>query len=132
VEGAVSTSVQFIVVLLMVLGYLVAPITLLWGWAVWALRPKSRNPLAMASLLGLVLASASAVVAVCTIGYAQVHHFPYYDPLLLRIFGIGALLSLVAVLLGIVGLVRANSLRWYSPLAGVATLAFWIMAAVGE
>ena len=127
-----NTSVQFFFIILMVVGHIVAPSTLIWGWAIWTLRPKSRSLFAIASLLGFVLASASGAVAISTIASAQVHHFPYYDPLLLRIFRIGALLSLAAILFGVAGMTRSNSLRWYSPLAGLSTLAFWIVAAAGE
>ena len=83
-------------------------------------------------LAGFVLATASALLAVSTIAYAQIHHFPYYDPLLLRIFRTGALLSLGGIAFGISGVWRPSSTRWYAPTSAVATLAFWILAAEGE
>jgi hypothetical protein len=84
------------------------------------------------SLLGFVLATASAMLAVSAIAYAQVHHFPYYDPLLLRIFAGGALLSIAGIVFGIGGVWRPSSLRWHAPVSGVCMLVFWIMMASGE
>jgi hypothetical protein len=118
--------------ILVALGYLVSPIVLIWGWAQWVLQPKLRTVPSILSLVGFVLATTSALLAVSTVAYAQIHHFPYYDPLLLRIFRGGTLLSLSGIVFGISGVWRWSSLRWYAPVSGVATLAFWILAAVGE
>jgi hypothetical protein len=82
--------------------------------------------------MGFILATASALLAVLTTGYAQIHHFPYYDPLLLRIFRWGVLLSLCGIVFGIGGAWRPSPLRWHSPVSGLGMLAFWIMAASGE
>jgi hypothetical protein len=114
------------------LSYLVSPIVLIWGWAQWVLQPKLRTVPSILSLVGFVLATTSALLAVLSIGYAQIHHFPYYDPLLLRIFRSGTLLSLSGILFGISGVWRPSSLRWYAPASAVATIAFWVLAAVGE
>jgi hypothetical protein len=84
------------------------------------------------SLLGFILATASAVLAVSSIAYAQVHHFSYYDPLLLRIFAWGALLSIAGIGFGIGGVWQANSLRWHAPVSGACMLVFWVMMASGE
>jgi hypothetical protein len=58
--------------------------------------------------------------------------FPYYDPLLMRIFGVGGVLSLSGLILGVGGVWRTSSLRWHAPISAIATLAFWIAAAIGE
>jgi hypothetical protein len=76
--------------------------------------------------------TASAILAVGSVGYAQVHHFPYYDPLLLRVFRWGGLLSLAGVIFGIGGVWRSGSLRWHAPLCGIGMLSFWVLAAEGE
>jgi hypothetical protein len=127
-----STSVKVLFGILVVLGYVVAPASLAWGWARWALQPKSRTVASILSLTGFVFATASAMLALATAAYAQVHKFAYYDPLLLRILGWGTLLSLAATFFAICGLWRKSSLRWYAPVSALATLAFWIMAASGE
>ena len=127
-----STSVSVIIGILIALGYLVAPVTLIWGWIAWAAQAKSYTAPAVLSFLGFSLATSSALLACSTIVYAQFHHFPYYDPLLLRIFRLGILLSLGALISGLIGMGKRNSLRWHAPISGLATLAFWIMAAVGE
>jgi hypothetical protein len=128
-----STSVQVMIGLLVVLGYLLAPIMLIWGWARWVRQPKQRSVPATLSLLGFILATSSALLALSAAPYSLVMGgFSYYDPLLMRIFGIGALLSLGGLALGISGIGRTSSLRWHAPVSAVATVAFWVVAAVGE
>jgi hypothetical protein len=112
--------------------YLIPPLLVVWGWTLWALRPNPRTWASNMSLIGFIAATASAALAVLTIAYAQVHHFPYYDPLLLRIFAWGALLSVAGIVLGIVGIWRPNALRWHAPASGASMLLFWIMMASGE
>jgi hypothetical protein len=118
--------------ILIFLGYLVAPVVLIWGWAWWGVQPKLKTIPSTLSLIGFVLATASAALAVSSAVYAQIHRFPYYDPLLLRIFRWGLLLSLAGILFGIGGVWRKNSLRWHTPICALGTLAFWIVAASGE
>src|ERR1700722_7080666 len=101
-----STSVQLILGTLIVLGFLVAPIALIWGWARWVRLPKLRTVPSLLSLIGFVLATASALLAVSAVAYAFVVHFPYYDPLLLRIYRLGVLLSLGGIVFGIGGVWR--------------------------
>jgi len=114
------------------IGYLVSPVMLIWGWVRWSIREQPRTIPSSLSLIGFILATASALLAVSSVAYAQIHRFPYYDPLLLRIFGTGALLSLAALGFGISGLWRPSSLRWHAPVSALAMLVFWIMAASGE
>jgi hypothetical protein len=116
-----------------VLAYLVPPTLLVWGWTRWVRSPKLRSIGSVLSLIGFSLATASALLAVLTVGYAQIHHFPYYDPLLLRIIRWGVLLSFCGIVFGIDGVWRPNPLRWHAALiSGLAMLAFWIMVAEGE
>jgi|SRR5215831_4146547 len=83
-------------------------------------------------LVGFSFATASAALAVSSIAYAHVHHFGLYDPLLLRIFRWGFLLSMTGILFGIGGVWRRSSLRWHAPISGPGTLAFCVLAAEGE
>jgi hypothetical protein len=128
----VSISAEMMFGILAVIGYLVTPVALIWGWARWTRQPKQRTDPAILSLIGLVFASASAVVAVSSLAYAQVHHFPYYDPLLLRIFRGGGLLSLIGILFGVGGVWRPGPLRWHAPICGLGMFAFWLISASGE
>jgi len=128
-----STSVQVTVVILFLAGYVLSPVMLTWGWVRWFRQPKLRTVTAILSLLGFTLASASALLAVSAIAYSLMRGgFPYYDPLLMRIFGVGGLLSLSGLILGVCGVWRTSSLRWHAPISATATLAFWIAAAIGE
>ncbi len=129
---AVSISLQITFGILVVIGYLVTPVALIWGWTRWTRQPKHRTVPSILSLIGFVFATASAVVAVSSVAFAQVHHFPYYDPLLLRIFRWGALLALAGILFGIGGVWRPGPLRWHAPICGLGMFAFWFLAASGE
>ena len=119
-------------VLLFVLGYLVSPITLVWGWIRFTNQPWPRRVLPTLTLGGFALATASAILAIGSAIYAQFHHFPFYDPLLMKIFRTGLLLSFSGLLLGIGGLWQPSSLRWHAPVSAFATASFWVMAAAGE
>ncbi len=127
-----STSVQIVVGMLAVLGYMVAPAILIWGWARWAQQPRLRTIPSTLSLLGFILASASALLAVSAMIYARIHGFRFYDPMLLRIMGIGSLLSVGGFVFGLSGIWKANPVRWHAPVSAVATLAFWLLAATME
>lgn len=58
--------------------------------------------------------------------------FPYYDPTLMKIFGLGSLLALLAICASFAGIWRKNALRWHALASGVGMLAFWIVAMSGE
>ena len=98
-----SISVQIMFGILVVIGYVVTPVALIWAWTSWTRQPKQRTVPSTLSLIGFVFATASGVVAVSSVAYAQVHHFPYYDPVLLKIFRWGMLLSLAGILFGMGG-----------------------------
>jgi hypothetical protein len=125
-----SRSIQVVFGILFALGYLVAPIMLIWGWARWMAQPKPRTAASILSLIGFILATASAVLAIVSVIYAHViHGFPFYDPLLLRIFRWGLLLSGAGFVFGISGVWGRSSLRWHAPACAVGTVAFWMPAA---
>ena len=128
----VSLSTQVVFGILFGVGYIVSPVMLIWGWVRWSIRPHPRTIQSILSLIGFILATASALLAVSSIAYAQVHRFPYYDRLLLRIFRAGALLSLAAGAFGVAGVWRPSPLRWHAPASALGTFVFWIMAASGE
>ena len=119
-------------IILAALGYLVSPVLLICGWAQWVRQPKPRSVAPILSLVGIAFATASALLAIAAVAFAQIHHFPHQDPMLIKVYRVGVLLSRVAVVLGIVGIWRPGSLRWYAPISALATLAFWMLAATSE
>ena len=125
-----NTFTQVLFGVLVAAGYFVLPVVLIWGWARWTNLAKPRTAASILSLAGFVLATASALLAVSSIAYAQaIHGFRFYDPGVMRIFRWGFLLSLGAIVLGLGGVSRPSSLRWHAPVAAIGTLAFWLMAA---
>ena len=104
-----------------------------WAWLRWFrgghLTPRSSWP----SLLALLLATASATLALGSIAYSNATGgFAYYDHHLMRIYRTGTLLSTAALLTGLVGTAFPGAIRWQAPLASFGTLLFWLLAAIGE
>jgi hypothetical protein len=77
--------------------------------------------------------TASGLLATSSVLYAHaIGGFPFYDPLLLRIYRWGALLSLSGTVFAFIGVWRPGPLRWHAPACAVGTLLFWFAAAMGE
>ena len=110
---------------LVILGCFVAPVILVWGWIRWIRRPKQRTVTSIASLIGFLLASASAVLAVASVADTYIHGFDYIDPLWLKVYRTAARLSLAGLVFSLGGVWRPNALRWHSPVSAIGTLAFW-------
>jgi hypothetical protein len=103
------------------------------GWVRWTRQPRQRSIFPILSLVAFAFATASGLLAVSSVMYSVgIGGFPYYDPRLLRIFRLGILLSLAGIALGLGGVWRPSSLRWYAPASAIGTLMFWIMAASME
>jgi hypothetical protein len=127
-----SISTNIIMVFLLVLGDLITPVMLIWGWVRWARHPKPKTLTSILSLSGFTLATSSALLAASTLAYTHFHPFEFYDPSLLRIYRWGALLSLGALLFAVCGVWRNNSIRWHALICALGVLSFWIMAAESE
>ena len=117
--------------LIVAFGCLFPSIMLIWGWLEWFNGEESDRPFFLA-FIGLLFSTASALLAIGSVGYALLHGFAHYDPLLLRIFRWGLGLSLSGMILGFTGAARPNAIRWQAPLAGFGMLAFWFVMAAGE
>lgn len=117
---------------LSIVAYIVVPIVLVTGWIRWRRRP-SRDPALGISFIGFVLGSASALLAACSILVAFLGEgFRYYDPALLKIYGIGILLSLGGLVCATIGAFRRSSLRWYALALSLGMLVLWFLWASSE
>src|ERR1700739_4293558 len=112
--------------------YMVMPVVIVWGWLRWKKRTQPRNVFSTLSLIGFTFATASGLLAVFSIAYAIAFRFRFYDPTLLKIFGLGFLLSLVGFLFAVCGAWRPNPLRWHAPAGAAGMCLFWFVAALGE
>jgi hypothetical protein len=84
-------------------------------------------------LVGFGFGTASAALAVSSIVYAHaIGGFRYYDPLLLRIYRWGILLSVAGFLFSLGGIWGRDAWRWYSPLLSLGMLFVWFAYAIGE
>ena len=110
-DPIMSVANSIIVYSLLALAYLVTPAALIGGWVRWSRRTDVRTPATTASLISFALASSSAALAAFTLVLAQFHHFGFYDPVLMRIYGSGAVLSSLSALLALIGVWRRNLLR---------------------
>jgi hypothetical protein len=110
--------------------YSVLPLTIVWGWVRWRNSPRPGSWLASVSFAGFALASASAALAVLAVIFGIfIGGFHHYDGRLLAIYGLGALLSVIASFFAFPGIWRSGPLRWHAPVCSIGTLVFWIIAA---
>jgi hypothetical protein len=98
------------------------------GWIRWWHDKGPRSLISTLSFIGFVLATTSALLAVLTV----IRGFPYYDPLLLRIYGLGALLSFAGSVFAMIGVARRGPLRWHAFACAMGTLLFWFVSAALE
>jgi hypothetical protein len=113
--------------------YAALPALVIWASVRLARRPRVSGVSPILSLIGLALATASVSLAIGSVLYAHaIGGFPFYDPLLLRIYRWGALLSISALLFAIGGVWRPSSTRWHALAASIVVLLFWFAAAMGE
>ncbi len=128
-----GVSGSLLLFMLAALADLGSPVTIVWGWSRWRKRQRPVGKLAMASAVGLGLATASALLAVGAAAYAQaIGGFAFYAPPLMRIYVVGALLSLAGLAFALVGVWRRNPVRWLAIAAAICTLLFWLIAAGSE
>ena len=121
---------------LFALGYLIAPIMLVWGWVRWIKqRPRMWKIGSALSFVGFLLATASALFALWIIVFGAGGGFvtkgPNYAPdyaFFYRWVRWGALLSAAGIAFAIGGVWRPNSLRWQALTSTIGSLAFWLLA----
>jgi hypothetical protein len=119
--------------LMLVTVYLLTPLGFILGWTRFIQTWREFNPARIFSLTGFAFATASALLAIFSITYAQeIGGFSFYDPRLLRFLRTGSLLSLAAITLSLGGVWKRGPLRWLSPACSLGTLLFWLGAAMGE
>jgi hypothetical protein len=105
-----------LLVLFVVAVYIALPAVMIWGWVRWSRRTQLRTVSSILSLIGFTLATASGLLAISAMLYTRaVGGFPFYDPLLLRIYRWGALLSLSGIVFALIGVWRPGP-RYHLPL----------------
>lgn len=116
-----------------VVGSLSGPVVLIWGWIKFARLPQLRTITSILSLLGLILTTASATLAVFMFVHAvRTGGYPYYDDRALHIYRWGMLLAVGGASLGIAGAFQRGLLRWQPPVSSMCLLVLWVMGALGE
>jgi hypothetical protein len=112
---------------------IVLPAVMIWGWVRWTKREKQWTVLSILSLIGFVLATASGLLAISSFLYSRaIGGFPFFDPLLLKIYSWGALLSAAGIIFAMVGVLRPGPVRWHALVCAMGTLIFWLGAAAFE
>lgn len=104
---------------------LVTPVLLIWGWVRWARTTQPRSFSSKVALVSFSLATASAVLAI--IAGVMVFVLTLHDLLFVVICRVGLVLSIGAMVCGLLGMERRSSLRWHAPLSSAGTLFFWIV-----
>ncbi len=112
------------------LAYLVAPTTLIWGWMSWCWQEKARAISSILSFIGFTLASASAVLALSAIAFAELGGFQSNSGFFLfaKAIKTGGILSSAGFLFSLAGLWQKSPTRWQAPASAIGTLVFWLVA----
>ena len=105
-----------------------------WGFISWfRKRPLRLSATVACSLVGFSCASASAALEIGSGVYAQfIGGFPFNHPTLLRIYALGLLFAAVGLILGLVGALTPNPLRWKAPSLSAVFLLLWVGQVIGE
>jgi hypothetical protein len=102
----------------------------IWTW--WRSSPKVESP-KWRSYLGLAafsLAGISALLFPFLAIWARVRGgFPFYDPVLLRCYGLGFILGAGGFLLSLLG---KGKVRWPACVISFAMMFIWLMASTAE
>ncbi len=117
---------------LLIAGYIAAPVLLISGWLRWRNKPHGPGFAAKLSLVGFSIGTASALLALGSIGWAAGRGFRHYDPALMRIFAAGLLISVAGLLTSLGGLAGRNPLRWHAPALCLTMATLWLMWAAME
>jgi hypothetical protein len=125
--------VTVILVLIEIGFYVAVPAGLVWGWIRLLRNRQSKLTCLAPSLAAFALGTASAVLAIgATLFSSETAGISGPDPSMLRLYRTGALLSLLGIVLGVVGVCRPGPLRWHAPACAMGTMIFWLVAASGE
>jgi hypothetical protein len=125
--------VSTILSLLATIALLALPVVMVWGWVRWKRREKPVTWFSILSLIGLALATVSESLAISTVIYARVSGgFEYYDPVLMKIYAWGTLLSVTGLTIAIIAVWRPSSLRWYALVCTAGTLLYWLVQSANE
>ena len=129
-QGRMLASVLWLIAVGIVF---IVPALLLWGWLRLSKDHAPRTLSWKFSLAGFSFATASALLALFAHLYARfIHSFPYYDPVLFKIYGTGSLLSIAGIALAVAGTGHKNPVRWLAPVCAFGTLVFWLLAMTSE
>ena len=122
-----------ILLILLIASYVDVPVMLVWGWRRWSRRPRQKNPFATISFIAFSIGSVSSLLLIVTVLWSLIRGgFAWYDPVLLRIFAIGLLLSILALVISLGGVWKANPLRWHAPALSLGMLLIWAIWTAGE
>jgi hypothetical protein len=102
-----------------------SPAVVVWAWLIYTKAAKSWSVSLMFSLLSLILATVSSLLAVLFLLHApKVKGIWIFDPWA-NFLSNGVLTSLVAIALAFCGLWKRNPIRWPALLCAVVGFPFW-------
>lgn len=113
--------------------YAAVPVTAFTGLRRCMRARSERSCIFLPSLIGFGFGLASALLALSTEVWAVIRGgFAFYAPALMRIYGIGGLLSLAGILAGLGGVWKKNPLRWHALALSLGMLLLWFLWAASE
>ena len=131
--GVLNKAFDIAILIGIPLSYVGVPAMTIWGWFRWTREKWPHHIVAGFSYAGFGVASASVLLAVCSIAYSlATGGFAYYAPSLMRIFYWGFHISAIAVIFALAGVWRRNPLRWHAVVCSCGMLFFWSYSAMLE
>ena len=132
-SGLVSGFLTVLAVLFFFGSLIGLPLVCLSGWVKWFQDKSASTSFSTLSVLGFSFGTLSLLLDASTAVYAYtIGGFPFYDPLLMRIYLWGGRLSLVGMAFGLIGVWRSGVLRWRGIVLPTSMLLLWFMAAMAE
>jgi len=98
-----------ITLVLVDLAYVAVPISLISGWIRWPRWRTQWSGLPAVSSIGFLTGSAPVLLALAALAHGR---WEYYDPRLLKIYGLGMLISMAGLVFSFIGCFRRSHLRW--------------------
>ena len=111
--------------------YILTPVLTALAWLRFSRSPRRRSRRTLLSATSLAIATVSLLLGIVALALSTHSGFLTLMPRLDRVYGLGLLLSLIALGVGLVGLKNSNPVRWQAPTISLGCLFLWFLAGSG-
>ena len=111
--------------------YILTPVLTALAWLRFSRSPRRRSRRTLLSVTSLAIATMSLLLGIVALALSTHSGFLTLMPRLDPVYGLGLLLSLIALGVGLVGLKNSNPVRWQAPTISLGCLFLWFLAGSG-